>query len=82
MTPLEVARSLEHSSFAVAIRDSMWGFAILITVHVLALGMFLGTVMLVDLRLLRAEGHRRRRLSRIWSKESCRGRAGLSRSWL
>jgi hypothetical protein len=53
MTPLEVARSLEHSSFALAIRDSMWGFAILITLHVLALGMFLGTVMLVDLRLLR-----------------------------
>jgi hypothetical protein len=53
MTPLEVAQSLEHSSFALAIRDSMWGFAILITLHVLALGIFLGTVILVDLRLLR-----------------------------
>lgn len=53
MTPLDLARSLERSPFAVAIRDSMWGFAILITAHVLALGMFLGTVALVDLRLIR-----------------------------
>jgi hypothetical protein len=53
ITPFELARWLERSSFAAAIRDSMWGFAILITLHVLALGIFLGTVMLVDLRLLR-----------------------------
>jgi hypothetical protein len=53
MTLIDLARSLERSPFALAIRDSMWGFAILITVHVLALGMFLGTVMLVDLRLMR-----------------------------
>jgi hypothetical protein len=49
----DLARALEHSSFALAIRDSAWGFDVLIVVHVLALGMFLGTVMLVDLRLIR-----------------------------
>lgn len=53
MTVMEVARALERSPFALAIRDSTFGFALLITIHVLALGMFLGTVMLVDLRLVR-----------------------------
>jgi hypothetical protein len=53
MTSLHLARSLERSAFSAALRDSNWGFAILITVHVLALGMFLGTVMVVDLRLIR-----------------------------
>ena len=52
MTFLDVARSLERSPFSVALRDNMWSYAALITAHVIALGIFLGTVMLVDLRLI------------------------------
>jgi hypothetical protein len=43
---------LEHTGPAIAVRDSTLGYAALIVTHVLGLGLFLGTVMIVDLRLL------------------------------
>ena len=49
---LEICRWLEHSSASRAILESNLGFAALIITHVLGLGLFLGTVMLLDLRLL------------------------------
>ena len=45
-------QALEHSALPVAIRESTWGYAALIGSHVLGLGLFLGTVIIVDLRLL------------------------------
>jgi len=49
---LSFCQWLEHSSPALAIRESAWGYALLIATHVMGLGLFLGTVMIVDLRLL------------------------------
>jgi hypothetical protein len=52
MTLLELARWLERSPLSMALRESNWGYAGLIMAHVLALGLFLGSVMLVDFRLI------------------------------
>jgi uncharacterized membrane protein len=43
---------LAHTTLGVAMRDSTWGFAIVEIVHLLALAIFGGAVLLVDLRLL------------------------------
>ena len=43
---------LEHSALAVAIAESNWAFATIETIHVIALTLVIGTVAIVDLRLL------------------------------
>jgi hypothetical protein len=43
---------LEHRPFAIAIAESTWMFPILETVHVLALSVVVGSVAMMDLRLL------------------------------
>ena len=43
---------LEHRSFAIAIAESTWLFPIAETVHVLALSVVVGSVAMMDLRLL------------------------------
>ena len=43
---------LEHRSFAVAIAESTWLFPIAETIHVLALTVVVGSVAMMDLRLL------------------------------
>lgn len=48
----DLLRWLEDSAFAVSITQSDWAFPALETVHVLALSLVLGTVCVVDLRLL------------------------------
>jgi hypothetical protein len=43
---------IEASSFGAAVRDSLWAFAIIESVHLLALAVMGGAVLIVDLRLL------------------------------
>lgn len=45
-------RSLERSSPAVSIAESAWAFPAIETVHVIALTLTIGTVLVLDLRLL------------------------------
>jgi hypothetical protein len=49
IAPLE---SLEHSALAVSIAESKWAFPIIETIHVIALTLMIGTVLIMDLRLL------------------------------
>ena len=49
---LAICQRLEHSNLSRAILESDFGFGLLIIAHVLGLGLFLGTVLLFDLRLL------------------------------
>jgi len=44
--------SLEHSALAVSIAVSNWAFPIIETIHVIALALMIGTVLIMDLRLL------------------------------
>ncbi len=43
---------LEASSYATAIRESTWLFPTIETIHVLAITLVVGTIMIVDLRLI------------------------------
>lgn len=43
---------LEHRPFAIAIAESTWSFPIIETIHVLALTVVVGSVAMMDLRLL------------------------------
>ncbi len=43
---------LEHTALAVSIAESDWAFAVIETVHVIALALLIGTICVVDLRLL------------------------------
>jgi hypothetical protein len=52
MTLLAMMTWLEHRPFAVAIAESTWLFPIVETVHVLALTVVVGSVAMMDLRLL------------------------------
>ena len=52
MDLLNFCHWLERTPGAVAIRESMWMFGGLISVHVLSLGVFFGTIAMLDLRLL------------------------------
>jgi Family of unknown function (DUF6644) len=44
--------SLEHSALAVSIAESNWAFPTIETIHVIALTLMFGTVLIMDLRLL------------------------------
>ena len=52
MSLLNFCHWLERTPGAVAIRESMWMFGGLISIHVLSLGVFFGTIAMLDLRLL------------------------------
>ena len=52
MSILSLCHWLERTPGAVAIRESMWMFGGLISIHVLSLGVFFGTIAVLDLRLL------------------------------
>jgi hypothetical protein len=52
MTAPAVITWLEHRPFAVAIAESTWWFPIIETVHVMALTLVIGSVAMMDLRLL------------------------------
>jgi hypothetical protein len=44
--------SLEHSALAVSIAESNWAFPTIETIHIITLTLMIGTVMIMDLRLL------------------------------
>jgi hypothetical protein len=48
----EICTRLQETQFATAIRESRWLFPTIETVHVLATGMVVGTITMLDLRLL------------------------------
>jgi hypothetical protein len=52
MSILNFCHWLERTPGAVAIRENMWMFGGLISIHVLSLGVFFGTIAILDLRLL------------------------------
>ena len=54
MSPLEVCRWLERTPGSVALHESIWVYPIVESVHVLALSLFLGLAVLLDLRLMGA----------------------------
>jgi hypothetical protein len=52
MSALEICQWINATSFATSIRESDWVYPIIETVHVLAIALLVGTVAIVDLRLL------------------------------
>ncbi len=52
MDLLPVFQWLEDTAIGVAVRDSLWLFPVIEAVHLLALALIGGTILLVDLRLL------------------------------
>lgn len=52
MTVLDLMHALEHKPFATAIAESTWLFPFFETLHVLALTIVVGSVAMMDLRLL------------------------------
>ncbi len=49
---LEFCRWLENTPWSIALHESLWGYPIVESVHVLTLCLFLGLAVMVDLRLL------------------------------
>ena len=52
MSLLQFAEWLESTSIATWVQESLYGFAIVVAVHILALALSVGTVIWFDLRLL------------------------------
>jgi hypothetical protein len=52
MSPLSWFTALAHSGLGHLMQNSKWGFAIVETVHLLALAILGGAVLIIDLRLL------------------------------
>ena len=52
MSILQVCEWLENSSVGLLVRESMWGFPILVAIHILGLTVSVGTLVWFDLRLL------------------------------
>jgi hypothetical protein len=52
MTPHDICTWIQSTGFATAIRESNWLFATIECVHVFAIAVVVGTVVMVDLRLL------------------------------
>jgi hypothetical protein len=59
MSFIEVLRNLEGTPVATAIRESTWLFPTIETLHVLSIVLVVGTIMIVDLRLINVAGRRR-----------------------
>jgi hypothetical protein len=52
MTLLEICEWLETTALAIAIQESLYGFALLVGAHILGVALSVGTLLWVDLRLL------------------------------
>jgi hypothetical protein len=52
MSVLGVCEWLEHTPVALMVRESAWGFQILAAIHIMGLGLSVGTFVWFDLRLL------------------------------
>lgn len=55
--PTNLWESIEYSSLGITIAESTWMFPALETLHVIALVTVIGTIALVDLRLIGVQGH-------------------------
>jgi len=55
----DLLSSLDNSSVGVAVRESTWLFPTLETVHVISIALVVGTIAIVDLRLLYVASRRR-----------------------
>ena len=55
--PTNIWESIEYSSLGITIAESTWMFPTIETVHVVALVTVIGTIALVDLRLVGVKGH-------------------------
>ena len=64
MSVLDTMHALEHLPFAVAIAESTWLFPFFETTHVMALTLVVGSVAMMDLRLL-GVGNRNRRITEL-----------------
>ena len=49
---LSIAKSLEQTSIALLVRESLWGFQITVGLHILGMILSAGTIVWMDLRLL------------------------------
>lgn len=52
MTAVQIAEWLESTSVGLWVRESLWGFSIMVAVHILGLTLSVGTLLWFDLRLL------------------------------
>src|SRR5580704_7414628 len=64
MSILSICEWIDGSVFSTAIRESIWVFPIIETVHLLGIAVSAGTILFVDLRLL-GMGMQRERLSDV-----------------
>jgi hypothetical protein len=64
MSILSICEWIDGSAFSTAIRESIWVFPIIETVHLLGIAVSAGTILFVDLRLL-GMGMQRERLSDV-----------------
>jgi hypothetical protein len=64
MNLLPVFQSIEESGLGRAVRESVWAFAAIESIHLLALAVMGGTVLLVDMRMLNL-GLRQRSVSEL-----------------
>src|SRR4029079_16337289 len=55
--PTNIWESIEYSSLGTTIAESTWMFPTIETIHVIALVTVIGTISLVDLRLVGVKGH-------------------------
>jgi hypothetical protein len=84
MTLVQMLTALEHQPFAVAIAESTWLFPFFESLHVLALTVVVGSVFMMDMRLL-GIGNRQRAVSELtasvlpwtWSAFAVSAFAGL-----
>ncbi len=52
MTLLDICKWLETTAVAVSIQESLYGFPLLVAIHILGIGLSAGTLLWADLRLL------------------------------
>lgn len=52
MTPIEICEWLETTKLAIAVQESLYGFALLVGAHILGVAVSVGVLLWVDLRLL------------------------------
>ena len=55
--PTNIWESIEYSTLGITIAESTWMFPTIETIHVIALVTVIGTIALVDLRLVGVKGH-------------------------
>jgi hypothetical protein len=52
MSILSACEWLEHTAVALVVRESLWGFPILVSLHLMGIALSVGTLVWFDLRLL------------------------------